>query len=91
MYRRVSKHRLHSKPREKNMTHASRTNEQSAIQQLRDEDLDVIQGGSKEDTLEFPGYRKTVTGFAEGNTARMELPKEPGGTDKEIILIDEGR
>ena len=59
--------------------------------QLCDEVLDFIQGGAQEDTLEFPGYRKTAAGFAGGGTARMELPKEPGGTDKEIILIDEGR
>jgi hypothetical protein len=73
------------------MTNTSRTNANPAIQQLCDEDLDFIQGGAQEDTLEFPGYRKTAAGFAGGGTARMELPKEPGGTDKEIILIDEGR
>jgi hypothetical protein len=69
------------------MTTTSRTNEHPAIQQLSDEDLDFIQAGAKEDTLEFPGYRKTAAGFAGG----MKLPKKPGGTDKEIILIDEGR
>ncbi len=69
------------------MTTTSRTNEHPAIQQLSDEDLDFIQAGAKEDTLEFPGYRKTAAGFSAG----MKLPEEPGGTDKEIILIDEGR
>jgi hypothetical protein len=69
------------------MTTTSRTNEHPAIQQLSDEDLDFIQGGAKEDTPEFPGYTKTAAGFSAG----MKLPKEPGGTDKEIILIDEGR
>ena len=69
------------------MTNTSRTNENPAIQQLSDEDLDFIQAGAKEDTLEFPGYRKTAAGFSAG----MKLPEEPGGTDKEIILIDEGR
>ena len=73
------------------MTNTSRTNEHPATQQLSDEDLDFIQGGAKEDTLEFPGSRKTVTGFADDGTPRLDLPKEPGGTDKEIILIDEGR
>ena len=69
------------------MTTTSHTNEHPAIQQLSDEDLDFIQGRAKEDTLEFPGYTKTAAGFSAG----MKLPEEPSGTDKEIILIDEGR
>jgi hypothetical protein len=73
------------------MTNTSRTNEHPDIQQLCDEDLDLIQAGAKEDTLEFPGYRKTAAGFSGGGTEGLKLPKEPGGTDKEIILIDEGR
>lgn len=73
------------------MTNPSRKNEQPAIQQLCDEDLDFIQAGAKEDTLEFPGYKKTAAGIAESTTPGMKQQEAPGEADKEIILIDEGR
>ena len=73
------------------MTTASRTNEQPAIVDLKDEELDQICGGAKEEAIEFPGYEKTATGIAGCTAPGMKLQKAPGGADKEIILIDEGR
>jgi hypothetical protein len=73
------------------MNDASRTTEQPAILDLKDEELDQICGGEKEEAIGFPGYEKTATGIAESTAPGMKLQKAPSGADKEIILIDEGR